>query len=230
MPRIARVVVPGVLHHVTQRGNNRQDVFLTNRDREEYLDLLRQKARQCGLQVLGYCLMTNHIHLLVRPDYAESLAEVLGRTHFSYAQRFNRDHERSGHLWQARFYSCPAEEGNLFTLLRYIERNPVRARITGRAWTYPWSSAAVHIGEADKQELIDPVAWFSLMKGSEWRSYLQEAEDRDRLNEIRRKTMVGRPLGSANFINRLEKRLGLELDARPRGRPAGKKAHPHIRK
>jgi putative transposase len=230
MPRIARVVVPGVLHHVTQRGNNRQDVFLTNSDREEYLALLKQKARQCGVNVLSYCLMTNHIHLLVRPDYAESLAEALGRTHFSYAQRFNSDHARSGHLWQARFYSCPVEEGALFTLLRYVERNPVRAGIVGQAWTYPWSSAALHVGKQDKEGLIDTVAWSSLMAGAEWRSYLQEAEDRDRLNEIRRKTMVGRPFGSAGFINRLEKKLGFQLTARPRGRPSGSKAGQHDRK
>jgi len=208
-----------MLHHVTQRGNNRQDVFLTDNDRGEYLNLLKQKSKQCGMEILGYCLMTNHVHLVVRPERAESLAEALGRTHFTYAQRFNLGHARSGYLWQARFYSCPAEEGALFIILRYVERNPVRAGIVGQAWTYPWSSASLHVGNQVEEELIDRATWTGLMKADEWRTYLQETEDRERLKEIRRLTMVGRPLGNAEFVCKLGKKLGLKLEAPPRGRP-----------
>jgi putative transposase len=213
-----------MLHHVTQRGNNRQDVFLTDSDRRVYLDLLKQKSRQCEMAILGYCLMTNHVHLVVRPGRAESLAEALGRTHFIYAQRFNLDHARSGHLWQARFYSCPVEEGALSAILRYVERNPVRAGIVGQAWTYPWSSASVHIGNQVDEELIDSASWSGLTEGDEWRSYIEETEDRERLKEIRRMTMVGRPLGGAEFVKQLEGKLGLQLAARRRGRPSDKKS------
>jgi len=159
VPRIARVVVPGILHHVTQRGNNRQEVFLADGDREFYLGLLRKRSAQYGLEVLGYCLMTNHVHLLVRPQTADAMAQALGRTHFIYAQRFNAEHSRSGHLWQARFYSCPAEETTLLAIMRYIEQNPVRARIVARAWEYPWSSASLHVGRRKDSGLIDTASW-----------------------------------------------------------------------
>jgi putative transposase len=223
MPRIARVVVPDALHHVTQRGNNRQDVYLTDGDREFYLGLLRQRSRRHGLEVLGYCLMTNHVHLLVRPQTAESLALTLGRTHFIYAQRFNAEHSRSGHLWQARFYSCPAEDGALFTIMRYVEQNPVRAGIVGRAWEYPWSSAAAHVGESKDESkgsgLVDTASWAAQIGPDDWRRALQEAEDPIRVAEIRRRTLIGRPFGSSEFINEVEGRLDRQLMCRPAGRP-----------
>jgi putative transposase len=105
MPRVARIVVPGVPHHITQRGNNRQDVFFVDDDRRMYLGLLAKSAARYGLQVLGYCLMTNHFHLVAVPRAADSLAKALGRTDFVYTQYIARRHRRSGHLWQNRFYS-----------------------------------------------------------------------------------------------------------------------------
>jgi putative transposase len=219
VPRIARVVVPGVLHHVTQRGNNRQDVFLTDSDREFYLGLLRKRSGQYGLDVLGYCLMTNHVHLLVRPQTAQSLAQALGRTHFIYAQRFNAEHSRSGHLWQARFYSCPAEEAALLAVMRYIEQNPVRAGIVTHAWEYPWSSAAAHVGRRKDSGLVDTGWWAAQISAAEWRKLLEGAEDPERVTEIRRRTMIGRPLGSPEFVNEIEARLYRQLTCRPPGRP-----------
>ena len=219
MPRIARVVVPGVLHHVTQRGNNRQDVFLTDGDREFYLGLLRKRSVQYGLEVLGYCLMTNHVHLLVRPQTADAMAQALGRTHFIYAQRFNTEHSRSGHLWQARFYSCPAEETTLLAIMRYIEQNPVRARIVPHAWEYPWSSAALHVGRQKDSGMIDAASWANQIAPAEWRTLLQEAEDEGRVTEIRRRTMIGRPLGSPEFVSEVEATLDRQLAYRRPGRP-----------
>ncbi len=100
MPRVARVVVPGVPHHLTQRGNNRQDVFFTDEDRRFYLETLKQHSERFGVEVCGYCLMTNHVHLVVTPAAEDSLAKAIGRTHFQYSQYINRFHGRSGHLWQ----------------------------------------------------------------------------------------------------------------------------------
>jgi putative transposase len=124
MARKARVVAAGVPHHVTQRGNNRQDVFLTGDDRRYYLDVLRDRSRQAGLQLLGYCLMTNHVHLVAIPAHAGSLARALGRAHACYAQRFNRRYRRSGHLWQNRFYSCPLGGSHLVRALAYGDLEP----------------------------------------------------------------------------------------------------------
>ena len=130
---------------------------------------------------------------------------------------------RSGHLWQARFYSCPADEGSLFTLLRYVEQNPVRAGIVGLPWKYPWSSAAVHVGETAESELVDVQAWHELIGNDDWRKFLQEAERPERLTEIRRRTTVGHPIGGVEFVRRLERKLGVSLKTRSVGRP-GKKS------
>jgi putative transposase len=131
MPRVARVVIPGVPHHVTQRGNNRQDVFYTDDDRRHYLRLLGEQSHR----VLGYCLITNHVHLVVVPEHENSLARAIGRTHYLYTLYINRMHSRSGHLWQNRFFSCGLDEKHAYCALRYVELNPVRARIKQRAWT-----------------------------------------------------------------------------------------------
>lgn len=104
MPRAARVVAVGAPHHITQRGNNRQGVFLVDEDRRFYLETLREDSRRYGLRILGYCLMTNHVHLVAVPEGDNTLARAMQRTHSRYAQRFNRLYGRSGHLWQNRFF------------------------------------------------------------------------------------------------------------------------------
>lgn len=107
MPRVARIVLPGQPHHITQCGNNRQDVFFVDDDRQVYLDFLQAHCELYGFTVLGYCLMSNHIHLVGTPTREDSLAKAIGRTHFRYSQYINRMHRRSGHLWQNRFFSLP---------------------------------------------------------------------------------------------------------------------------
>ena len=130
MSRVARVVVPGFPHHVTQRGNRRADVFETDGDREAYLRFLKQYADRHGLAVWAYCLMTNHIHLVVVPVREESLGLALRDTHTVYAMHFNTRTKLSGHVWQGRFHSCPLDESHMWASVRYVERNPQN----------PWSS------------------------------------------------------------------------------------------
>ena len=148
MVRQARVVVPNVPHHVTQRGNNSQDVFFVDDDQRVYLSYLRDSAIRYGMTVSAYCLMTNHVHLIVTPTTEKSLAKALGRTHLMYAQYINRLHDRLGHLWQSRFYSCPMDENHMYNAAAYIELNPVRAGMVKVPWDYVWSSAGVHCGDA----------------------------------------------------------------------------------
>jgi putative transposase len=219
VPRISRVVVPGLAHHVTQRGNNRQDVFLTDADRVAYLQVLKHQAVRCRLEVLGYCLMTNHIHLVVVPQNEASLAQAIGRTHFTYAQRFNTDHGRSGHLWQGRFYSCAMESGHELAALRYVEQNPVRAGLVGEAWRYPWSSAAAHTGRADPSGMLDLKSWQRLSNGLDWREFLLERAPDEESSNLRRHTMTGRPLGSDRFLAVTGRQLSRDLQTRPVGRP-----------
>ena len=222
MPRIARIVLPGRPHHVTQRGNNRQDVFFVDDDRRAYLDILGEQSDRYGLAVLGYCLMANHVHLIATPSGDESLAKAVGRTDFLYTQYIHRLHGRSGHLWQNRFFSCALDEPHLWAALRYVERNPVWSRHVRLAWRYPWSSAAVHVGEA-------PAGWLSLDDWSrawtpaKWREALRAPDDEKLTAGLRRSTCRGRPLGSDGFLSKLEHRLGRRLRPLPVGRPGNKR-------
>ena len=226
MPRVARIVIPGLPHHVTQRGNNRQDVFFVDDDRRVYLQLLHRQSLLHGLTVIGYCLMTNHVHLVVVPGEEASLARALGRSHFLYTQYVNRLHGRSGHLWQNRFYSCTLDELHLWRALAYVERNPVRARTVRLAWRWRWSSAALHCGEADASgtpELVDAGPFREQWKPPRWRAALTAAEDDQEIARLRLSTHTGRPLASDRFLARLEHRLGRRLRPLPVGRPASRK-------
>ncbi len=220
MPRVARVVVPELPHHITQRGNNRQDVFFTDDDRRWYLRTLRQQSQRFGVRIVGYCLMTNHVHLLAVPRAKDSLAKALGTTHLLYTRLINRLHGRSGHLWQNRFYSCPMDASHERAALRYVERNPVRARLVRLAWRYPWSSAAAHCGAADRSGLLDVTAWRRRYDPDAWRAILKQLEDEQMLQRIRSRTFNGRPLGSDRFVAKLQGKLHRRLRPVAMGRPS----------
>jgi putative transposase len=223
MPRIARVVVPGLPHHIVQRGNNRQDVFFAADDYRAYLDLLHEQSQRFGLHILAYCLMTNHVHLIALPGSEQALARAVGRTHWLYSRYINRLHGRSGHLWQNRFFSCPLDADHLLHAARYVERNPVRAHMVRLPWRYRWSSAAAHTGEGEPHEVLDMVGWRRLFRPAAWKKMLQEAEDEPIVDRLRRCMHTGRPLASDRLIARLEARLGVRLRANPVGRPRKKK-------
>jgi putative transposase len=229
MPRVARIVVPGLPHHVVQRGNNRQDVFFVDDDRRAYLKFLLEESRLHGVEVLGWCLMTNHTHQIVVPTRAESLARAIGRAHWRYAQYVNRLHKRSGHVWQNRFYSAAFEWEHLSPVMRYVECNPLRARLCRKPWLYPWSSAAAHCDEAaDASGLIDPRRWTTLIdaSGVQWRGMLLDPLEKPELTRIRSTILTGRPLASDGILARLETKLGRRLRALPVGRPKTAKRKP----
>jgi putative transposase len=223
MPRQARIVIPGLPHHITQRGNNRQDVFFVDGDRIAYLDLLREQCEKHKVRVLGYCLMTNHVHLVVTPPQEDSLNLAIGRTHFIYTQYINRLHGRSGHLWQGRFHSCPMDDSYAIRAMRYIERNPVRAKMTRAPWTYRWSSAAAHTGSPDSSQLLDLKTWRKHAPVKSWKELLTKADDKETVAALRLNTQTGRPLASDSFLSKLERTLGRRLRALPVGRPKLKK-------
>ena len=155
---MARVVAEAVPHHITQRGNNRQDTFFLPDDRRFYLETLRAKCRDYGVVVLGYCLMSNHVHLVAVPRRADALAQALGQAHGKYARWFNRRYRRSGHLWQNRFYSSALGGAHLETALAYVDLNPVRAGLVRSAELYEWSSAAAHLTGDPGREIRDSLA------------------------------------------------------------------------
>lgn len=230
MPRLARSVAVGFAHHITQRGNNRQGVFFVDDDRRVYLELLAEQADKYGLEIVGYCLMPNHVHLVAVPKAAESLAKAVGRTHFRYTQYINRFHKRSGHLWQGRFYSCALDARHFWQAMRYIELNPVRARLCRKPWRYLWSSAAAHV-QGNRQPvrsaqrvvpippLLDLRKWYRRISPEQWRAQLAEGLTQAQIDRLRLRTHTGRPLGSDSFLSKLETALGRRLRPLPRGRP-----------
>jgi putative transposase len=208
MPRNARCIEPGLAYHVTQRGSNRQRVFFCASDHRMYLSLLRDQLADAAVRVLAYCLMNNHVHLVVMPDRADSLAILFRRVHGRYAQYLNTRRRRSGHLWQQRYYSCPLSESHLRIALRYVEQNPCRAGMAARPEQYRWSSAAPHLtGRPDRAKVLDGEFWVQSGGAETWQQMHASPDLPDRVMLLRRCTYSGRPFGEEPFVERLESRF-----------------------
>ncbi len=218
MPRQARVVAVGVPHHITHRGNNRQDVFLTDEDRRRYQHLLSRSLAPCQAELLGWCWLSNHVHLIVVPHREDSLSRLIRRVHSVYAQDFNRRRSRDGHLWRSRFYSCPLGPNRVESALLYVDLNPVRAGMTGNATAWEWSSARAHVSGRDETGLL---AWSRLgeFAGCEnWETRLKRRQAQTTETELRRATQAGVPFADAAFRRELEQRFERDLAWRPRGK------------
>jgi REP-associated tyrosine transposase len=216
MPRIARLVVPGIPHHVTQRGNRRQPTFFSDADYRLYARLLGHWCRKVGTQVWGWCLMPNHVHLILVPADEDGLRSALGEAHRRYTRHVNLREEWCGHLWQSRFASFPMDEGHLLACARYVELNPVRARLVDRPEQWPWSSARAHLfGQEDGLTHAAPL----LARMPDWRGLLDCGLADAERDLIRRRERTGHALGDPLFLERLANRLGRTMTPRPRGRP-----------
>ena len=220
MPRLARPVFAEVPHHITQRGNRRENVFFDDEDRKVYLDWLGEYCEKYKVQILAYCLMTNHVHMVVVPGSEKALERVLRPLHTRYAQRINRARNWKGHLWQGRFFSSALDETYMWAAIRYVERNPVRARMVRRAENYLWSSAAAHCGLKADHVLCAEPAWVAQRASvGDWATWLSEPDQEEQLDVLRRHVERGLPCGSESFVRKLERRGGQLLQPRPRGRP-----------
>ncbi len=220
MARLARVIAVDVPHHVTQRGNARQFILDCDPDRTVYLNLLREHVLLHNLSLIGYCLMSNHVHLVVVPHGSDALALALKQTHGRYAAYWNARHASSGHVWQGRFYSCPLDTPHLWAALRYMELNPVRAGLVADPGAWPWSSAAAHLGQEEPQIPLDLRQWRRRWDAQTWRAYLAVADTDAEMAALRQCTHSGRPLGSAEFVQNLEQATRRLLAPRKGGRPA----------
>lgn len=225
MARVARTVVVGYPHHITQRGNNQRTVFSDDKDCNKYLSCLLEYSRKYKLSILVYCLMPNHIHFIGIPRDKDSLAKTYNYTQMRYAQYFNKKNGTSGHLWQSRFYSCVLDDFHLLAASRYVERNPVKAKMVKKAWEWKWSSAAYHSGFRNQDRIVSDnlFNYIDIIK-KEWRNYLEEIDREEDIDKIKKYTRTGFPLGSDEFIDRLEKKVGKKLKAAPRGRRWHRKA------
>lgn len=207
----------GVPYHVTQRGSRGQDVFFSDDDRRNYLSHLKDYAERYDLDILAYCLMTNHIHLVVIPHTTESLALTLRTVHMRHSQSINARFGWTGHLWQARYFSTAVDEAHLWTAVRYVERNPVRAGLAAHAEDYNWSTAAFHLGMKRDRLVRSDTQWGGAVDG--WRAELAGFEDEDEVQLLRNRTKSGFPCGDEEFVQRLSEALGRPLVKRGRGRP-----------
>jgi putative transposase len=219
MARLPRVVVVDVPHHVTQRGNGRQVILSHDMDRTTYLELLRQYSELHGLSLLGYCLMSNHVHLIVVPHSRQALAQTLKQAHGRYASYWNVRHSSSGHVWQGRFYSCPLDDSHLWEALRYTELNPLRAGLVAAAELWRWSSAAAHCGMVTPDAMLEMQPWRKRWTAAEWAQFLLAGEASTDLIALRQCTHTGRPLGTADFVAALERSTLRLLAPQKGGRP-----------
>jgi putative transposase len=214
MARIARYVVPDLPHHVTQRGNRRERVFFGDDDYRLYRDLLREACDKAGVGVWAYCLMPNHVHLILAPSTADGLARALGKAHRRYSAFVNARLRVTGHLFQSRFGSVVMDEEHLMAAARYVALNPVRARLVERAEDWPWSSARAHL-ESRSDGLVDPAPLLARAAGR-FADLLDDEPDAEKLAALRAAEGIGRPLGAEAFLDRLTALTG--RSPRP-GRP-----------
>lgn len=215
MARLSRVVIPGIPHHVTQRGNGRQRTFFEEGDYALYLDLLAQAAERAQAEVWAYCLMPNHVHIVLTPSDKDGLWRTFGELHRRYTGFVNARRRTTGHLWQGRYGSVAMDEAHFVTALRYVALNPVRARLVERAEEWRWSSTRAHLAGTDDHVVkvapaLERVGDFAAFLGEEFDEALTYAA-------LRKAESVGRPIGSPEWLADMEARIGRKLTPRPRG-------------
>jgi putative transposase len=214
MTRLARIVIPGLPHHVTQRGNRRERVFFSDADYQFYLDELSAAAGKAGSEIWAWCLMPNHVHLVIVPSSEDGLRLTVANAHRRYAARLNARNKWTGHVWQGRYGSVVMDEAHLWNALAYVSLNPVRARLAERAQDWPWSSARAHLtGTPDGVTTLAP----ALERVEDFAAFLG-AHDAAAFEALRRAEITGRPIGGSIFLDALEARLGRTVKPQQRGR------------
>jgi putative transposase len=213
--RMARVVVPGVPHHITQRGNRRLPTFFRDSDYALYKRLMAGRCRAHGVAVWAYCLMPNHVHLIVVPPTEQSLRAAIGEAHRRYTLIVNRRQGWRGCLWQGRFFSFPLDAGHLYNGVRYVEQNPVRAGLVAHPADWPHSSARAHL--LRRNDVL--ARWRPLgERFTDWQAVLGQPLSDQLMDELRHHERTGRPLGSEHFLTALEGSLDRRLRPRRAGR------------
>jgi putative transposase len=214
MARLARVVVPGLPHHVTQRGNGRGRTFFGDADYVLYRDLLREHCRAADVEIWAWCLMPNHVHLILVPSDADGLRRALAPVHRRYAGAIHARRKRTGHFWQGRFGAVVMDEAHLAAALRYVSLNPVRARLVARAQDWRWSSAHAHLaGKDDGITARAPIK----ERFPRFADLLEDATETDAFDRLRGAESIGRPLGNDRFLARIERLTARSLRPRKRG-------------
>ena len=215
MARLPRLVLPGLPYHVTQRGNRRAPTFFEDGDYALYRDLLAEAAGKAGSEIWAYCLMPNHVHIIVVPSHEDGLRQTFADTHRRYTGFINARSRSTGHLWQGRYGAVLMDDNHLAAAVRYVSLNPVRARLCDRATDWPWSSANAHVaGHDDVLVRVAPV----LDRYGDFAAFLEDtAEDAIAWRALRQSETSGRPIGSADWLSTIEERTGRTLAPQKRG-------------
>ncbi|MBU1024234.1 transposase, partial [bacterium] len=212
-----RIIIPDIPYHVTQRGNNGQDVFFSNEDRIRYLKWFVQYSSRYKFDIIAYCLMTNHVHFVGIPLKSDSISRTFQVVNMMHTQSINKAKARKGHLWHSRFYSSPMDEKHAWLAVRYVEQNPVRAGIVDHAANYIWSSAKAHCEMTNDPVLSigkEPDGMFD-----SWSEILGDVIKQDVVEQIRGCTMRGLPYGEWEFVKRVSSKMGLKTTKSKPGRP-----------
>jgi putative transposase len=226
MPRTARASVGGVCYHVINRGNGRAEVFHKDDDYAAFVRLIAEAGDRFGMRLLSYCLMPNHFHLVPYPRHDGDLSRWMQWLLTAHVRRYHRHYGTSGHVWQGRFKAFPIQQNeHLLTVMRYVERNPLRAGLVARAEAWPWSSmpcwrrrerpSFLHSGPVDR--------------GRHWIADVNHPMTDEELEGVRKSVNRGTPWGAPAWQRQTATRLGLESALRPRGRPRKRPAKRHAR-
>lgn len=206
MARFARIVAPGAPHHVTQRGNRRQQTFFSDGDYLRYLQLAAEWCAKAEVECWGYCLMPNHVHLILTPKRESGLRAALSPLHQRYTRSINLRERWTGYLWQGRFASFPMDGDYFVQASRYVGLNPVRAGLVERAQDWPWSSVRAHLsGRDDALVRTEPLR---LSVRADLPRFFEADVAAESAKKLRRAAATGRPLGGAAWLKALEKSLG----------------------
>jgi len=209
MPRTARIIIPGFIYHVTQRGNNRQDIFFNDNDYILYLKRIAEYSNDLEVKIYAYCLMKNHVHFIVEPKHEYSLAKMFRAVNMRYAKYYQRKTNSSGHVWQGRYFSCLLQGQHLREAVRYVDLNPVRANIVIKPWQYSWSSARAHLGKEYKWIKLSDIN--NILDVGDWKEYLLMKEDDEFLKKIRKLTRRNVVMGSEEFVEKIKQALGRKI-------------------
>ena len=214
MARIRRIVIPNTPHHITQRGVRSMNIFFKPEDYEYYQTLLLTQCKLHGLEIISYCLMTNHIHLIVIPKDQNSLSKAIGETHRLYTRKINFEQKVKGHLFQERFYSTPLDEVHFFHALRYVEQNPVKAFMVQYPWNYKYTSAQYRVKLIEEDKLLSNYEPIDTIVN--YKEFLQENIQTQYIEE---KTRTGKPCGDDNFYDKIKILTGIDYKNKKAGRP-----------
>jgi putative transposase len=215
MARLARMIIPGVPHHVTQRGNRREPIFFEPGDERVYLDLMAAQLRRHRVECWAYCLMPNHVHFILTPSDDIGLARAVGEAHRRYTAFIGARGRWNGHLFQGRFASVAMDEDHLMAAFRYVALNPAEAGLVSRAQDWPWSSTTAHIARADTAYVtVAP----GLERISDFAAFIEAAPTSDsQWTQLLKAELIGRPVGAKAWIQQLEAAHGKTFLPQKRG-------------